>query len=263
MSHEPKVHLERDEHGVVTLILDDAKRRNAMTPELGGALAARVRELVKDETVRAVVLTGAGGAFSGGGDLAMLERLRAVSAAEAESFMLDFYARYLSITQLAVPTLAAIEGPAIGAGLCVALACDLCVVDEDAKLALNFAKLGLHPGMGATYLAPLRAGAMRGAELLYTGRRFDGREAVRLGLALEAVKASDVRARAVAIAREIATAAPLAIRGLHRVMGIDRGALMAALAHEAREQAVSYASADLGEGLRAASEKRAARFEGR
>ena len=263
MSHEPTVHLERDEHGVVTLILDDARRRNAMTPELGDALAARVRELVKDETVRAVVLTGAGGAFSGGGDLAMLERLRAASAAEAESFMLDFYARYLSITSLAVPTIAALEGPAIGAGLCVAMACDLCVVDEDAKLALNFAKLGLHPGMGATYLAPLRAGAMRGAELLYSGRRFDGREAQRLGLALEAVPASEVRGRAVALAREIASAAPLAIRGLHRTLGIDRAALARALAHEAREQAISYASADLGEGLRAATEKRTPRFTGR
>lgn len=263
MTTEPQVHLERDEHGVVTLVLDDVRRRNAMTPELGDALAARVRELAIDPTVRAVVLTGAGGAFSGGGDLAMLERLRTVSAPEAETFMLEFYARYLSITSLAVPTIAAIEGPAIGAGLCVALACDLAIVDEDAKLALNFAKLGLHPGMGATYLAPLRAGAMRGAELLYTGRRFDGREAVRLGLALEAVPASEVRPRAQLLARDIASAAPLAIRGLHRTLGVDRAALAKALAHEAREQAISYASADLGEGLRAAADKRAPRFEGR
>jgi enoyl-CoA hydratase/carnithine racemase len=263
MSSDPQVHLERDEHGVATVILDDARRRNAMTPALGDALAARVRELAKDPSVRAVVLTGAGGAFSGGGDLAMLERLRSVGAPEAETFMLEFYARYLSITSLGVPTVAALEGPAIGAGLCVALACDLAVVDEDAKLALNFAKLGLHPGMGATYLAPLRAGAMRGAELLYTGRRFDGREAVRLGLALEALPAAEVRPRAQALAREIAAAAPLAIRGLHRTLGIDRAALAQALAHEAREQAISYASADLGEGLRAAAEKRAPRFEGR
>lgn len=262
-STEPKVHLERDEHGVVTLILDDARRRNAMTPELGAALEARVRELASDAGVRAVVLTGAGGAFSGGGDLAMLERLRAASAAEAEAFMLDFYSRYLSITKLAVPTIAALEGPAIGAGLCVAMACDLCVVDQDAKLALNFVKLGLHPGMGATYLAPLRAGAMRGAELLYGGRRFDGREAQRLGLALEALPKAEVRPRAMELAREIASAAPLAIRGLRRTLGLDRAALAAALAHEAREQAISYASADLGEGLRAAAEKRAPRFEGR
>lgn len=259
----PRVHLERDAHGVVTLTLDDARRRNAMTPELGEALDAQVRALSGDARVRAVVLAGAGGAFSGGGDLAMLERLRSLGAAEAESFMLDFYARYLSLTSLRVPTIAAVEGAAIGAGLCVAMACDLCVIDEDAKLALNFAQLGLHPGMGATYLTPLRAGAMRGAELLYTGRRFDGREAARLGLALEAVPAREVRPRAAALARAIADAAPLAVRGLHRALGIDRGALQAALAHEAREQAISYASADLGEGLQAAAERRSPRFEGR
>jgi enoyl-CoA hydratase/carnithine racemase len=103
---------------------------------------------------------------------------------------------------------------------------------------------------------------MRGAELLYTGRRFDGREAVRLGLALEALPASDVRARAEALARDIAGSAPLAIRGLKRSLRVDPDALGRALAHEAREQAVSYASADLGEGLRAALERRAPSFEG-
>src|SRR5690606_34436391 len=103
----------------------------------------------------------------------------------------------------------------------------------------------------------------RGAELLYGGRRFDGREAQRLGLALEAVPAPAVRPRAVGLAREIASAAPLAIRGLRRTLGVDRAALAAALAHEAREQAISYASADLAEGLRAAADRRPPRFEGR
>ncbi len=258
---EPRVLLERD-GAVATLVLDDARRKNVMTPELGASLRARVEELRADPSVRAVVLVGAEGTFSGGGDLSMLERLRTLGAAETEAFMLDFYARYLSITTLEVPTVAAVQGAAIGAGLCVALACDLCVVDEDARLALNFAKLGLHPGMGATHLAPWRAGAMRGAELLYTGRRFDGREAVRLGLALEALPASDVRARAEALARDIAGSAPLAIRGLKRSLRVDPDALGRALAHEAREQAVSYASADLGEGLRAAVERRSPSFEG-
>ena len=257
-----QVTLERDGH-VATLSLDDRARRNAMTPELGDALAARVAELAVDEDIRAVILTGAGGAFSAGGDLAMLERLRTVSAREAEAFMRAFYARYLSITTLTVPTIAAIEGPAIGAGLCVALACDFRIVEESAKLALNFASLGLHPGMGATYLAPLRAGNERGLELLLTGRRFDGREAHAMGMALAAVPAGEVRSRATTLAKQIATAAPLAVRGILRTARLDRGALERALAHEAREQAISYASADLGEGLKAASEKRSAVFTGR
>ncbi|MFP2933915.1 enoyl-CoA hydratase/isomerase family protein [Pyxidicoccus sp. 3LG] len=162
------------EGAVATLTLNDTARRNVMTPELGDALRARVEALRQRPDVRAVVLTGAGGAFSAGGDLKMLERLRKSSFEYARTFMLDFYARYLSVLDLPMPTVAAVDGPAIGAGLCVALACDLCVVGEDAKLALNFVQLGLHPGMGATYFVPRRAGAQAAAELLLTGRRFDG-----------------------------------------------------------------------------------------
>jgi enoyl-CoA hydratase/carnithine racemase len=161
-----------------------------------------------------------------------------------------------------VPVIAAIEGAAMGAGLCVALACDVCVVDRAAKLGFNFTQLGLHPGMGATYLVPRRVGAQRAAELLFTGRRFDGAEAVALGLALEGHAARDVLPSAQALASRIASSAPLAVRGLKRTLGVDRAALQQALEHEAQEQAVSYASADLGEGLRAATERRVAAFTG-
>jgi len=252
----------RDGH-VATLVFNDTARKNAMTPELGDAVRAAVAELRKDEGVRAVVLTGAGGAFSAGGDLRMLERLRAASRDESRAFMRGFYAKYLSILDLEVPTIAAVEGPAIGAGLCVALACDLCIVDEEAKLALNFAALGLHPGMGATYLAPRKVGPQRAAELLLTGRRFDGREAAAMGMALRAVPTARVREEALATARTIATNAPLAVRALKQAFGVDRAALDAALAFEAEQQSVSYASADLGEGLAATMERRAPRFTGR
>ncbi|QSQ16024.1 enoyl-CoA hydratase/isomerase family protein [Myxococcus landrumensis] len=249
--------------GVATLTLNDAPRRNAMTPELGDALRVRVSELRGREDVRAVVLVGAGGTFSAGGDLQMLERLRKASFEEARVFMLDFYARYLSLLDLTVPTVAAVEGAAIGAGLCVALACDVCIVSEDAKLALNFVQLGLHPGMGATWLVPMRAGPQRAAELLLTGRRFDGREAARLGLALEATAATETRARALALARSIASNAPLATRGVKQRLGLDRAALQRALEEEARLQAESYGSADLGEGLAAAAARRPPVFQGR
>jgi enoyl-CoA hydratase/carnithine racemase len=257
----PEVHVERD-GAVVTLIMDDARRKNAMSPELGDALAARVHALKDDRSVRAVVLTGAGDAFSAGGDLAMLERLRSVSFAEARAFMSGFYQRYLTIAELSVPVVAAVRGAAIGAGLCVALACDLLVLDENSRLALNFVQLGLHPGMGATYLVPRRVGAQRAAELLLTGRRFSGREAAAWGMALEALPADRVLARAGELATLIAAQAPLAVRALKAELGLDRGALLSALDREAHEQAVSYASADLGEGLRAVSDKRAPVFTG-
>jgi enoyl-CoA hydratase/carnithine racemase len=248
---------------VAVLVFSDTARKNAMTPELGDALAAAVAELRGDDSVRAVVLTGAGGAFSAGGDLRMLEKLRTVSPDESRAFMLGFYRRYLSILDLEVPTVAAVEGPAIGAGLCVALACDACVVDEDAKLALNFVALGLHPGMGATFLLPRRVGTQRAMELLCTGRRFDGREAVSMGIALRATPAARVREEALALARTFAANAPMVVRAIKDRLGVDRSALDAALAFEAEQQSRSYASADFAEGLVAAAERRAPQFTGR
>ncbi|MFO0595593.1 MAG: enoyl-CoA hydratase/isomerase family protein [Myxococcaceae bacterium] len=249
--------------GIATLTLSDVARKNAMSVDLGEALQARVLELVGRNDVRAVVLTGAGGAFSAGGDLGMLEQLRASSFEECRRFMLAFYGRYLRVLDVPVPTIAAIEGPAIGAGLCVALACDLTVVAHDAKLALNFVQLGLHPGMGATYFVPRRAGAQRAAELLWSGRRFDGREAVSLGLALESVEPGQVVARAQQLAAQFASGGPLAVRALKKSLGVDRAALLQALEREALAQAESYGSVDLGEGLKAAAERRAPKFTGR
>ncbi len=247
---------------VAVLLFDDGARRNAMTPELGDALQGHVDAVARDSRVRAVVLGGLHGTFSSGGDLRMLERLRHVPAAEAQAFMLGFYRRYLSVLELKVPVIAAVEGAAIGAGLCVAMACDLCVVDEDAKLALNFVQLALHPGMGATYFTPRRVGAQRATELLMTGRRFDGRDAVRWGLALEAVPKDEVLARAMDLARQLAANGPLAVQALKASLGHDRAALERVLEEEARQQAKSYGSADLGEGLKAQAEKRPPKFVG-
>src|SRR5690606_11161740 len=126
---------------------------------MGRALASVVERLGGDETVRAVVLTGAGVAFSAGGDLAMIEARAAAGRAapgepqrsENRAFMLSFYGLFLSLRELPQPTLAAINGAAIGAGLAVALACDLRIAAREARLGLNFNRLGIHPGMGSTW----------------------------------------------------------------------------------------------------------------
>ncbi|HRG95713.1 MAG TPA: enoyl-CoA hydratase/isomerase family protein [Polyangiaceae bacterium] len=249
-------------HGAVAvLVLDDERRKNAMTPELGDALRRAVSDVRARRGVRAVVLTGAGDAFSAGGDLAMLERLRQVSKEESRATMLAFYGRYLSILELEVPTIAAVRGPAIGAGLAVALACDLLVCDEDAKLAANFAKLGLYPGMGTTFFLERRAGVLRAAELVLTGRRFSGRDALAWGLANDAVPAAEVLPRARALAEDVARSSPATVRALKARLAPSPEALREALEHEATRQSESYQSADLGEGLAAARERRAAVFE--
>jgi enoyl-CoA hydratase len=177
--------------------------------------------------------------------------------------MLDFYGLFLSVRELACPTIAAIQGPAIGAGLAVALACDLRVAAQDAKLGLNFVRLGIHPGMGSSWTLPRLVGPAHAADLLLTGRLVDGAEALRIGLVNRCVAREAVLDTALAMAREIASAAPIAVRGtkqaLARAVQVE---LADQLQFEAEQQAICYQSSDLEEGLRAAREKRLPRFEG-
>lgn len=266
-SSQAAVRLERRDDGVVVLTLDDPDRRNAMTEAMGDALTDAARSLADDRELRAVVLTGAPPAFSAGGDLGMLEDLARRTREEgldASDTMLAFYRRFLSVRDIPVPVVAAINGHAIGAGLCVALACDLRVVAEDAKVGLNFSQLGLHPGMAGTWLLPRILGQQRAAELLYTGRLVRGREAADYGLALDARPADEVLERSLELAGEIATASPVVVRQLKQTLAAtERATLDEALAREAACQAVSYGSEDLAEGLASARERRAPRFPGR
>jgi enoyl-CoA hydratase len=262
---------EREGH-VAVITFDDPSRMNAMTEAMGRALAEAARSLAEDERVRAVVLTGAGRAFSAGGDLGMIESMAREASAEPgeasrerhRAFMRRFYELYLSVRSLPQPTIAAVNGHAVGAGCCVALACDLRVVAREAKLSLNFARLGIHPGMAATWTLPRLVGPAMAAELLFTGRAVEGEEAHRLGLANRAVAAERVLEEARALAADAAASAPLAVRGIKRALAhTERASLAEQLDFEASEQALCYASRDLAEGLSAARERRPPRFEGR
>jgi enoyl-CoA hydratase len=260
------VRVDRRDGGIVVLTLDDPDRRNAMTEEMGDALTSATAELGTDDTIRAVVLTGAPPAFSAGGDLGMLEDLAQRTRDEgfdATATMQAFYRRFLSVRDLPVPVIAAINGHAVGAGLCVALACDLRIVADEAKVGLNFAKLGLHPGMGGSWLLPRIVDAQRAAAWLYTGRLVGGREAAAAGMALASHPADEVLPAALALASEIAAASPVVVRQLKATLGSDAPTLDAALAREAACQAVNYGTEDLREGLAAARDRREATFPGR
>jgi enoyl-CoA hydratase len=258
--------LDHHDDGVAVLTLDDPDRRNAMTAAMGDELARRCDELIADDHVRVVVLTGTPPAFSAGGDLDMLEDLARRAREEhfdAGPFMRGFYTRFLRVAELPVPVIAAVNGHAIGAGLCVALAADLRIVSTSAKLGLNFARLGLHPGMGGSWFLPRLLGPERAAAWLYTGALFDGAAAAAQGLALESVAAEQVLPRALDLAAEIAASSPVVVRQLKRTLtATPQLDLATALAAEAAAQAISYASADLAEGLAAARAKRPARFPG-
>src|SRR5215203_7173237 len=146
--------LERPSEGVALLTLDNPAMRNAMSDEMTSSWVAAIDELAAEASLRAVVVTGEGSAFCAGGNTSWIAGEPDASVDRLRNRMLPFYRAWLSIRKLEVPTIAAVNGPAIGAGLCLALACDIRYAAEGAKLGAPFVKLGMNPGMAATYLLP-------------------------------------------------------------------------------------------------------------
>jgi len=256
---------------IVTLRFNDPDRLNAMTREMGEAFRLRIGNLVADESIRALILTGEGRAFSAGGDLDMLE-IQADRGAAAPGLawrgirddMSAFYRLFLSIREMPCPTLAAINGHAIGAGLCVALGCDFRFVAAEAKLGLNFTRIGLHPGMAATWTLPRLIGPALASELLFTSRTIDGQEAVRIGLANRVLPRGEVLAAAHSTAEEIAQNAPLAVRATKRALRRSENVTLEdQLQFEASEQARNFETADAQEGIAAVRERRSPNFSGK
>ncbi len=237
----PPLHIDRPADGVVLLTLDIPERRNAMTEELTAAWAEAIGRLLADSQLRCVVVTGAGPAFCAGGDLSWIE----------------------AGGSLEVPTLAAVNGAAIGAGLALALACDLRYSVPEARLSAPFTLLGMHAGMATTWLLPEVAGLPVARELLFTGRTVSGAEAVSLGLINRIFPPETFLTDVLQIARTIASRAPLATR-LTKVAlaGAGHPSFDAALTWESLAQPVTMAASDLREGLRAQRERRPPRFTG-
>lgn len=261
------IEVERRDGGIAVVTLDDPERRNAMTYAAGRALHDAFTDLGEDPDLRVAVLTGAGSAFSAGGDLDMLAehaRRTREEGYDASDAMREFYGLFLSIRELPVPAIAAVNGHAIGAGWCVALACDLDIVAEDAKLGMTFSRIGIHPGMGGSWFLPRMTHRQRAAELLYTGRLVSGADAAGWGLALEAVPADEVLDRSLELAREIAGSAPQVVRQLKRsLLSVHDRSLEEQLDVEATSQARNYGTDDVVEGIEAVRDRRQPRFQGR
>ncbi|TMW60267.1 hypothetical protein Poli38472_000309 [Pythium oligandrum] len=244
------------------LRLNDPKRLNPMTGAMGQALEEKVAEINKRaDEFGAIVLTGEGRAFSAGGDMKFLNARIEDTPSRNSAIMREFYGRYLSLRTLKVPLVAAINGPAIGAGLCITLFADVRVAAEDAKMGFTFVNLGLHPGMASSHFLPQLVGPETANYLMLSGKVFDGKEAERLRLVSKAVPNDQVVDEAVKIATEMATASSTAVRGVLRSLRAKQDAgLDIALQREADAQAHSYASPDYAEGLKAIAEKRAPQF---
>lgn len=246
---------------VARLTLNDPANLNAMSEDMAAEFAKSVGKIRDSANLRAVILTGAGKAFSAGGSLSMLEAKTKRTAEENRLAMLKFYDSFLCLRSVAAPFIAAINGSAIGAGLCVACACDIRVASEDAKLGFTFTKLGLHPGMGASFFVPRALGYAAASELLLTARVIGAEEALRYGLVSRTFKKEELLSGAEQIAAEIAACGPEASRQLLETLRSDNCSnLQSALEREALCQSVNYASCEFAEGLKAVQQKRSPKF---
>jgi enoyl-CoA hydratase/carnithine racemase len=190
--------------GVATITLNDPARRNSVTAELSIAVETACREVAAGRAARAVIVTGAGPAFSAGGDLATLTS-RTVA-------LRDLYRGFEALAALNVPTLAAVNGPAVGAGMNFALACDVIIAAESARFDPRFLDVGIHPGGGHLWRLQARAGRQAAAAMVLFGEALTGPEAVTRGLAWTCVPDGELLEKAGMLARRAARRSPELVR---------------------------------------------------
>jgi enoyl-CoA hydratase/carnithine racemase len=253
-------------NGIATLTLNRPERLNALGGTLREDLHDAMLRATTDPLVRAIVLTGAGRGFCSGGDVKAMDEAR---HARAERPVLDRVAPLRDRVLLAMrdapqPIIAAVNGAAAGAGMNLALGCDIRLASTAARFGQTFVKRGLHPDWGGTYFLPRHVGMAKACELIFTGEMVDAAEALRLGLVSAVYPPDELLPAAYELAGKIAAGPPLAIRLAKRALYHNQGAdLRAALEFETFAQNVCAETEDAREGIRAFVEKRPARFQGR
>ncbi len=234
------VELTREEH-IRTITLNAPERLNALDWPLLQELRAAVEDVAADDDARALVVTGAGKAFCSGANLESLFGDTSRPADVLREHLMGVYGSFLGIRTLSIPTVAAVQGAAVGAGLNIALACDVIVAGPKAGFGPTFSKIGLHPGGGCTWMLTQRIGAANTAAALYAGDIIDADTALRLGIAQEIDE--NAQARAAELAATWATRNPKLMSDIKKSVGIAaRSDLHESLNFESWAQAESLSS---------------------
>ncbi len=250
--------------GELRIVLDRPETMNAWNADLGRELLAALRDAEADESVRVVVLTGAGRGFSSGADLRAGFEATPEGHPDVQRALGEIYHPIIAtVRRMPKPVLAAVNGPAVGIGCSLALACDLVVARESAYLLLAFANIGLVPDGGSSVFVPARAGFTRAAEMALLAERIPARQALEWGLVNRVLADAEFDAGIDALAERLATGPTRAYAGTKRQLNAWLfGALEEQLALEASVQQEMAASADFAEGVQAFLAKRRPEFRG-
>jgi 2-(1,2-epoxy-1,2-dihydrophenyl)acetyl-CoA isomerase len=251
---------------IATLTLNRPERRNAFNDEMIDRWAAALEECHQRPDIRVVVVTGAGRAFCSGGDIEEMQRRLAEGNPLSQKRFIDRVQRIaLTLATMDKPVIAAINGAATGAGLDMALMCDLRFAADNARLAETYVKVGLVPGDGGAYFLPRLVGVAKALELLWTGDFIDIHEAERLGLVNRVLPAEELMPYTFEFARRLARGPAVAIQLTKRLVyeGLRSDNLRANLDIASSHLAVAALTRDHREAVQAFLEKRPPEFEGR
>ncbi|MEV5849715.1 enoyl-CoA hydratase [Streptomyces sp. NPDC051985] len=256
----PPALLTSDSGSVRTLTLNRPHRRNAVDRELWGLLRQALTEASHDPAVRALVLTGAGGAFCSGADLTS----GAADPRHPLDKVRDLNEVALLLHESPVPTIAKVDGAAVGAGWNLALGCDLVVATPESRFSQIFTRRGLSPDCGGSWLLPRLTGLQQAKRLALLAETIDAEEARSLNLVTWVVPAAEIDAYVADLSDRLAAGPPVALAQTKALLNEGTGrALREALAAEARAQTANFASTDVTEAYAAFAEKREPRFTGR
>jgi len=258
-------HIEVTENDcILTITLNRPDRLNAFIGHMRRDLAEALEHAASDRNVRVVIITGAGRAFCAGGDVAFMAELMKRRDAEEFSRILGAGRRViLAIRQMTKPVIAAINGPASGAGCNLALACDLRIASSDATFSQSFAKVGLHPDWGGTYFLPRLMTPNKACEMFFLGESIDAAEALQLGLVNQVVAPEELESATMQLAERLRAAPPIALAAAKHAVYMSQAAdLDEMLRYETEAQLRCFDSDDGHEGVQAFLEKREPRFTG-